>query len=260
MKSLQRPVIVLKFGGASLATVDRMALATHRISTAAQSHSVIVVVSALGHETDRLLGLMKTLNFDSTNPDADTVLASGEQIAAGLMSLALSQKGLPARAFLAHQMPIMTDGVFGDAQILSVGTARLRAAVQDGLIPVIAGFQGVDRENRLVTLGRGGSDTTAVAVAAAMQAELCEFYKDVDGIYSSDPKEDVNAIKFHTLTHQQMIDLAQHSPQILHTKAVRLAHTLGVRLHVRSAFDLSEGTFVLPSHEFQTTNLKRTYA
>jgi aspartate kinase len=238
------PLIVMKFGGAALATSDKMDLAARRVCGKMKSNRVIVVVSAMGDETDRLLEMTQAFSAGRKLADVDTVLAGGEQIAAGLMALALSHHGAAARSFLAHQLPIVTDSNFGDGQIQRVGTRKLLATLNAGVVPVVAGFQGIDQEGRLVTLGRGGSDTSAVAIAAATGAEMCELYKDVDAIYSADPRRVPTAERYQSLSYGEMERIAEREPQILHQKAIRLAKLRHIRLHIRSAFVEMAGTVV----------------
>jgi aspartate kinase len=238
------PLMVMKFGGAALATPEAIALAADRIIRQSASHRITVVVSAMGDETDRLLQLTAPFSRNSDISEIDTVLAAGEQVSAGLMALALTNRGKPARSFLAHQLDLRTDDRFGDGRILSIQTERLSQAILQGMIPVVAGFQGVNAEGRLVTLGRGGSDTSAVALAAALGAESCEFYKDVDGIYSDDPKRVPSAQRFDRIEFKSMEEIAVREPQILHLKAVKLASLAGIRLHVRSAFHDRSGTII----------------
>ena len=237
-------MLVMKFGGAALATPEGVVRAAKRIAHQIQrGHQAIVVVSAMGDETNRLLALTRQVSPSATNLlEMDTVLCAGEQVAAGLMVLALEAHGVRARSFLGQQIPILTDGQPSDAQIIHVETRNLKAALRSNVTPVIAGFQGVDSNARLVTLGRGGSDTTAVAVAAALQVDHCEFYKDVDGIYSADPAQTESARKFQFLTYEEMESLALSGAEVLSLKAVRMAAQLKVPLHVRSAFYETIGT------------------
>jgi aspartate kinase len=238
-------IVVMKFGGASLATTAALKQAARRVARRALTSQVVVIVSAMGDETDRLVGLGREITGKRFHPELDAILAAGEQVAAGLMALALIECGTPARSFLAHQLPLLTDGRFGDAQIVRTEVHSLLEALAAKVTPVVAGFQGIDMHQRLVTLGRGGSDTTAVSIAAALRADVCEFYKDVDGVYSSDPNVNQSARKLECITHEEMQAISEHSPQILHSKAVRLAAQYGVALHVRSAFAEIDGTRII---------------
>lgn len=239
----RRGRVVMKFGGASLANVERMKDAAKLIMDRRRSvDQVVVVVSAMNNFTDDLLDLTSSISMEPE--ETDTVLAAGEQIAAGLMALALQTQGISARSFLANQIPILTDGCAGNAQILSVGTENLERTLRIGQIPIIAGFQGIDHGGRIVTLGRGGSDKTAVAVAAALKADVCEFYKDVSGIYSADPNHNSHARKFDFVSFEQMTWLARNGAQVLHEQAAHMAGRLQVPLYVRSAFTNDEGTWI----------------
>jgi len=241
------PLVVMKFGGASLATPRLVERAAERIIQKLKTHNVVVVVSAMGDETERLLHLTENFSRIHNSAEVDTVLAAGEQIAAGLMALAISQKGIVARSYLAHQLALLTDGKHGDAEILSIDTEKLRFNLSENAVSVVAGFQGIDLEGRLVTLGRGGSDTSAVAIAAALAADVCEFYKDVDAIYSADPKRNNLAQRHNFLSFEEMEKISEREPQILHDKAIKLAKKHHIRLHLRSAFNDNEGTHIEPS-------------
>jgi aspartate kinase len=233
----------MKFGGAALATIPLVQNAAKLIARRARLDQVIVVVSAMGDVTDQLLALVKDVSAESPL-ETDTVLAAGEQISAGLLSIALQNQGIQARSFLAHQIPIFTDGSAGNAQITAVGTEAIERALRQGLVPVIAGFQGLDAGHRLVTLGRGGSDKTAVAVAARFGAYACEFYKDVSGVFTDDPHQNAQAEKLNFMSFEQMHRLASAGAQVLHEQAVALAGKLGVPLYVRSAFAEDAGTWI----------------
>jgi len=249
---------VLKFGGALLGTPELLLKAASLIASRAKAgEKIVVVVSAMGNDTDRLLQLARETKADlgSASVELDVVLAAGEQISAGLMALALQTFGVPARSFLAHQVPIQCSGAASDASLCSVRTENLRASIEADQVPVVAGFQGVDEQGRILTLGRGGSDTTAVAVAAALGARLCEFFKDVDGVYSTDPQKNLSAQKFSQLNYQQMELLAQSGAQVLHHKAVVLAREHRVSLYVRSLSN-APGTLISArsSNSLSTSN------
>jgi aspartate kinase len=236
---------VMKFGGAALATAARIRSAAARLGAEfSRGHQVIAVVSAMGDETDRLVALAAQISSETAHAEVDSVLAAGEQVSAGLMALALQQSGIRARSFLASQIRIRTDGCFGNAGIVEIETARLEASLSRGELPVIAGFQGVDAEERLVTLGRGGSDMTAVALAVSLRADACELFKDVDGVFSEDPRRNPHARKLERISYEQMDALVRAGAQVLQRSAVQLAARHGVRLHVRSAFHEESGTWV----------------
>src|SRR5438067_524618 len=182
-------VVVQKYGGTSVADVERIRSVAGRIArTRAAGHGVVVVVSAMAGETNRLLGLARAVAHAPDERESDALVASGEQVTAALTALALHEAGVPARSFLGHQVRIQTDSAHGRARIVRVDVERLRAALAEGAIAVVAGFQGVDGQGNITTLGRGGSDTSAVALAAALGADVCEIYTDVEGVYTSDPR------------------------------------------------------------------------
>jgi aspartate kinase len=239
--------VVMKFGGTSLATPELIRKAANRIADRKRAGAeVTVVVSAMNDDTDRLLGLAQSvsLGLSSANAELDAVLATGEQVSAGLMALALGSMGLKSRSFMATELPLRTDGNAGSAAIRSVGVKPLLQSLRQGAIPVVAGFQGVGPDGRITTLGRGGSDTTAVALAVALRAGCCEFYKDVDGVYAADPRTVPFAPKLDSLTFDEMSALVDAGAQVLHGPAVQLAKQHGLPLHLRSTFHGREGTWV----------------
>src|SRR5919204_1384120 len=182
-------LLVQKFGGTSVADVDRIRNVAGRIGRARTAgHDVVVVVSAMAGETNRLLALARAIARDPDERESDALVATGEQVTATLTALALRDAGVPARSFLGHQVRIETDSAYGRARIVRVDVDRLRAALSEGAVAVVAGFQGVDGQGSITTLGRGGSDTSAVALAAALAADVCEVYTDVEGVYTSDPR------------------------------------------------------------------------
>ena len=247
MHKINPSLAVLKFGGAALSTTERIAAAARLVAKAAGRYpQLVVVVSAMGKTTDHLLTLVDSLVKSRMAGDAsiDLILAAGEQIAAGLMAVALQAEGLTARPFLGSQVRIITDDIAGAATVKKVERARLSEALLRGEIPVVAGFQGVGSHGQITTLGRGGSDTTAVAVAAALGAAVCEFYKDVDGVYSEDPARAPSATKFATLSYDSMLALSKSGARVLSASAVTLAKNHSVNLVVRSAFTDALGTTV----------------
>ncbi len=258
------PILVMKFGGAALSSTSGLLNAARIvIERATEGFRPVVVVSAMGRETDRLLSLAREVStLGAPDLELDTVLAAGEQVSAGLFALALRSRGHDAKSLLAHQLPLLTDGRPGDARIVHVETRELLANLLNGMIPVVAGFQGVTASGRIVTLGRGGSDTTAVAIAGALRAYTCEFYKDVDGVYTMDPKQEPEAVKFDVMTYSAMSGLADRGAKVLHGKAVSLAESLKVPLHVRSAFvpRTEGGTWIGPLPQTLTVKSGEAYA
>jgi aspartate kinase len=240
-----RPLVVAKFGGTSVGSpalirrVARRAVAMRRSGV-----DVVLVVSAMSGETNRLLALAKTLAPRGPAREIDVLAATGEQVTAALTALAISAEGGRARSFLAHQLPLLTDGPHGDAEVRRLEPEALRASLAAGEIPVIAGFQGVDAAGSVTTLGRGGSDTTAVAVAVALGASACEIFTDVDGVYDADPRDGPGARKLPRIDYAAMQALASGGAKVLHGKCVRLAAAHDMPVYVRSTFSDAEGTWV----------------
>ncbi|HWP65242.1 MAG TPA: aspartate kinase [Candidatus Limnocylindria bacterium] len=239
-------LVVQKYGGTSVADVDRIRHVAERVARArAAGNSVVVVVSAMAGETNRLLALARAAADVPSEAESDVLATAGEQVTAGLLALVLLDRGIPARSFLGFQVPIVTDEGFGHARIREIDPTALRAALAAGQVAVVAGFQGVTRDGRITTLGRGGSDTTAVAVAAALGADVCEIYTDVDGVYTSDPRIVPGARKLSRIAHDEMLELASLGAKVLHIRSVEFAKRYSVPLHVRSSFDDGEGTWVV---------------
>jgi len=243
-------VIVQKYGGTSVGTLERIQAVAERVGrTHAGGHQVVVVVSAMAGETNRLLELAGKLSAQPAEREVDVLLSTGEQESAALLAIALQERGRKARSFLGHQIRIDTDSAFGRARIRSIGADRLRGCLQGGEIAVVAGFQGVDGDANITTLGRGGSDTSAVAVAAALKADVCEIYTDVDGVYTSDPRICPQARKLARISHDEMLELASLGAKVLQIRSVEFAKRYDVPVHVRSSFDDSDGTWVVPEDD-----------
>jgi len=239
-------LIVQKFGGTSVGTVERIRAVAERVAqTWRAGNRVVVVVSAMAGETNRLLKLAHDLASRPNPREADVVAAAGEQVAVGLVAIALQEKGVPARSFLGFQVPVITDGVFQKARIREIDTRKLRAVVDGGEVAVVAGFQGVDRAGNLTTLGRGGSDTSAVAIAAALGADVCEIYTDVDGVYTTDPRICPNARKLERISFDEMLELSSLGAKVLQIRSVEFAKRYNVPLCVRSSFHDDPGTWVV---------------
>lgn len=239
-------LIVQKFGGTSVGTVERIRAVAERVAqTWRAGNRVVVVVSAMAGETNRLLKLAHDLASRPNPREADVVAAAGEQVAVGLVAIALQEKGVPARSFLGFQVPVITDGVFQKARIREIDTRKLRAVVDGGEVAVVAGFQGVDPAGNLTTLGRGGSDTSAVAIAAALGADVCEIYTDVDGVYTTDPRICPNARKLERISFDEMLELSSLGAKVLQIRSVEFAKRYNVPLCVRSSFHDDPGTWVV---------------
>lgn len=248
--------IVQKFGGTSVGSIERIQnVAKWALDTQARGDKPVLVVSAMSGETNRLVELATQINPVPYSREYDLLVASGEQIAVGLVTLAInteaSRRGLisgdqyRARGFLGHQIGIITDSVFSKARIQAIDTTVLKREIAQDVIPVIAGFQGVDPENNITTLGRGGSDTSAVAIAVALQADDCEIYTDVDGVYTTDPRLCGEARKIKKISYEEMMELASLGAKVLQIRSVELAAKHNMPLHVRSSFDPVEGTHVV---------------
>ena len=229
--------IVQKFGGTSVADIDRIIRVSHKVKAELdRGHQVAVVVSAMAGATNKLIELCSDVSpmFDAR--EYDTVVATGEQITAGLTALALQKLGVNARSWLGWQIPIRTDDVHAKARILGIETEELERRMNDGEVPVISGFQGLSDRGRITTLGRGAGDLSAVAMAAALKADRCDIYTDVDGVYTTDPRIVARARKLKTITYEEMLELASQGAKVLQTRSVELAMNHRVRLQVLSSF------------------------
>lgn len=238
-------LIVLKFGGTSLADAPRLQRAAKRIAAErAAGNDVVAVVSAQGHTTDALLAQALRLHPDPPQRELDVCLATGEQLSAGLMAIALEAMGCPAVSLTGPQAGLVTDGVYGDARVLGLKPDRIRRELAAGNAVIVAGFQGAGPQGELTTLGRGGSDTTAVALAAFLGAALCRIYTDVDGVYDRDPRIYPDAQRFDTVGYEAMLALAREGAQVLHHRCVELAMAYRVPVQVLSSFRPGPGTLV----------------
>jgi aspartate kinase len=239
-------LIVQKYGGTSVGTSDRIRNVARRVLATRQAgHKVAVVVSAMSGETDRLLNLASEVSPRPNERERDVMVATGEQVSVALLAMALQDLGQPARSFLGHQIPIQTDSAFGKARIRHIDAQTLHSALDAGEIAVVAGFQGIDEAGNITTLGRGGSDTSAVAVAAALKADCCEIYTDVDGVYTTDPRICPNARKLERASYEEMLEMASLGAKVLHIRSVEFAMRYNVPVHVRSSFNDNEGTWVV---------------
>ena len=243
-------LLVQKFGGTSVGNLDRIRNVARRVGAVHRAgHKVIVVVSAIGGETDRLLRLGRELMSEPSSREMDALVSTGEQVSSALLSIALQAEGIPAMSLLGHQARILTDGVHSKARIRSIQGGKLEQAVDSGKVAVVAGFQGIDDDGNITTLGRGGTDTTAVAIAAAVKADACEIYTDVDGVYTADPNVCRRARKIARISYEEMLELASLGAKVLQIRSVEAAMKHQVRLHVRSSFEETEGTWVVREEE-----------
>jgi aspartate kinase len=240
-------LIVQKYGGTSVGSIERMKnVAARCLATQRAGHKVAVVVSAMSGETNRLLKLAAEIQDDPNDREVDVIVSTGEQVSVGLVALAIRASGGKARSFLGHQVKIVTDSAFSRARILSIDSRLLHDAFAAGEIAVIAGFQGMDESGNITTLGRGGSDTTGVAIAAALGADVCEIYTDVDGVYTTDPNVVPSARKIERISYEEMLELASLGAKVLQIRSVELGMKYGVPIHVRSSFSDVTGTWVVP--------------
>ena len=243
-------IIVMKFGGTSLGDEERVKIVSEKIIKNQKSKKkVLVVVSAMGKFTNKLIDEYSKYSKCYFNPEYDLVVSAGEQISAGILSAYLNEKGFKTRSLLGWQAPIKTDSFFGKARIQEINKGKIIKMFDCNDVIVMAGFQGVAENNRISTLGRGGSDTSAVAVAAALGAEVCEIYTDVDGIYTADPRDVIKAKKISKITYEEILEMSSSGSKVLQPRSVELAMKYGIKIHVRSSFKEQIGTFVVKEEE-----------
>jgi aspartate kinase len=243
-------LVVQKYGGTSVGDPEKIKRVARRVvETAQNGDGVCVVVSAMGHTTDELIELAAQVSPDPHPRELDMLLTAGERISMALLSMAINDLGRDAVSFTGSQAGIVTDTTHGKAKIVEVRSTRVREALAEGKVAIVAGFQGVSTALDVTTLGRGGSDTTAVAMAAALDADACEIYTDVDGVYSADPRLVPNARKLPAVSFEEMLELAAGGARVLALRSVEYARTHGVKLHVRSSFKPDEGTWVIKEEE-----------
>ena len=235
-------LVVQKYGGTSVADPDRIrAVAEHIVRTRRQGHDVVVVVSAMGKTTDDLIRLAQDVCPDPQGREMDMLLTAGERISMALLCMAIETHDVPTASFTGSQAGIVTDTTHGKAKIVEIRADRVTEALEQGKIVVVAGFQGVSTEKEITTLGRGGSDTTAVALAAALQADACEIFTDVDGVYTADPRRVPGARVIRELTHAEMLEMAANGAQVMHGRAVDIGDRFGVDIRVLSSFVDDDG-------------------
>ena len=243
-------IIVQKYGGTSVSDIDRIRAVGERVIAARRAgHEVVVVVSAMGHSTDELLAMAHRLTPMPNPRELDLLLTAGERIAMSLLAIAVNSAGFPAASYTGSQAGIITDTRHGRARIIDIRPGRIREALDRGAVVIVAGFQGVSTAYDVTTLGRGGSDTTAVALAAALGAEACEIYTDVSGVYTADPRIVPQARKLHAVSYEEMLEMAASGAPVLQLRAVEYARGSGVMLHVRSSFSEEDGTWVREEDE-----------
>ncbi len=243
-------LIVQKYGGSSVADAEGMKRVANRIVSAKRDgNQVVVVVSAMGDTTDELIELAKQITPIPSGRELDMLLTAGERISMALLAMAITNLGHEARSFTGSQAGVITTSAHGRARIIDVTPGRIQEALKEGAIAIVAGFQGISQDTKdVTTLGRGGSDTTAVALAAALDADVCEIYTDVDGVFSADPRVVPNARKLKTVTYDEMLELAASGAKVLHLRCVEYARRYDLPIHVRSSFTTNEGTWVVKDH------------
>jgi len=243
-------LIVQKYGGTSVADAPRIRHVADRVVATKQAgHDVVVVVSAMGDSTDDLIALARRVSTDPPPRELDMLLTAGERIAMALLAMAIADRGVTAKSFTGSQAGIITDTLHGKARILDVRAGRISEALSQGHIVIVAGFQGVSTDHDVTTLGRGGSDTTAVALAAALGAMSCEIYTDVDGVYTADPRLVPEARKLHVVSYEEMLEMAASGARVLMLRCVEYARRYGIPVHVRSSFTQAPGTWVREEDE-----------
>ncbi|CBS88045.1 aspartate kinase [Azospirillum lipoferum] len=235
--------IVLKFGGTSVGDIDRIKNVARKVEQEVKAgHQVAVVVSAMSGVTNQLVKYCNDIDKLHDAREYDAVVASGEQVTSGLLAIALQSLGIPARSWAGWQVPIRTDDTHGKARIVSIDTTEMEKSLQTGEVAVVAGFQGVSEQGRIATLGRGGSDTSAVALAAAVKADRCDIYTDVDGVYTTDPRIVAKARKLDKITYEEMLEMASQGAKVLQTRSVEMAMNHRVRVQVLSSFEAAAGS------------------
>ena len=238
-------LVVQKYGGTSVGSIDRiMNVARRAVATQKSGNQVVVVLSAMSGETDRLISLANEIDHEHNRREHDVLVSSGEQVSISLMAMAIETLKVKAISYLGSQVTIITDSDHSRARIMDIDGSRIKKSLDQGLIVVVAGFQGVDEDGEITTLGRGGSDTSAVAIATALKADVCEIYTDVDGIYTTDPNICKQARKLNKISYDEMLELASLGAKVLQIRSVEFAQKYSIPIHVRSSFSDSQGTIV----------------
>ncbi len=247
-------LIVQKYGGTSVGSVERIEAVADKIAAFREKgHEVVVAVSAMSGETNRLINLAQEVNDNPNRRELDVLLSTGEQVSISLLCMALNKRDIQAKSYTGHQVRILTDNAFGKARIKDIDSKKIFADLKAGFVTVIAGFQGIDEEGNITTLGRGGSDTTAVALAAALKADECQIYTDVDGVYTTDPRLVPDAKRLDKITFEEMLEMASQGSKILQIRAVEFAGKYNVPLRVLSSFEEGSGTLI----SFEDDNMEK---
>ncbi len=243
-------LVVQKYGGTSVGDVERIENVTNRVAKAREAgDDIVVVVSAMSGETNKLIGFAEHFTKNPAKKEMDMLLSSGERVTAALLSIALQARGYDAVAMTGRGAGIVTDNTHTYARITSIDPTAMQNAIKEGKIVIVAGFQGVDKDGSITTLGRGGSDLSAVALAGALKADQCEIYSDVDGIYTTDPRIEPNAKKLDSISYDEMLELSSLGAKVLQSRSVELAKKLGVKLYAKSSFSENKGTLITEENE-----------
>jgi len=243
-------IIVQKYGGTSVGTSERIKSVAQRIKKYIdKGYSVVVVVSAMGKTTDTLIALANEISLQPDKRELDMLLSTGEQVTIALLAMALHEIGIDAISYTGSQIKLITDGNFSNAKIESISTEKIMNSLKNNKVVIVAGFQGIDSDENITTLGRGGSDTSAAALAAVLKTRDCEIYTDVDGVFTADPRVVPNTRKLKEISYDEMLELARLGAGVLHSRSVEFSKKYNIRLHVRSSFNYEEGTIVMPREE-----------
>jgi aspartate kinase len=250
LQDIQSRIVVKKYGGTSVGSLERIEnVADRLVADLRRGEIPIVVASAMSGETNRLVAMAEKIDSEYRGPAYDMLVASGEQVSIALLAIALQKRGIKAQALLGFQLGIQTDKVYSKARIQKIDGDKLLNLCQQGIIPIVAGFQGVDEEDNITTLGRGGSDTTGVALAAAINAKSCEIYTDVAAVCTADPRLVPGAKELSKVSFEEMMEMAALGSKVLHIRCVEIAAKYGIRIHLRSTFETREGTWIVPEGE-----------
>ena len=250
-------LLVEKYGGTSVKDIGRVMAVAHNARKKIEAgHQIVMVVSAPGGMTDELIDKAKLISSNPSGRELDVLLSTGEQVSIALMAMALESIGVKAISYTAAQLGIVTEGAHNSAQIKKIDTTNIKKRLDEGYVVIVAGFQGINHSGCVTTLGRGGSDTSAVAIGAALGAEEVDIYTDVDGIYSADPRIIKGSIKHETLSFEEMLEMAGSGAKVLHTRCVELAAKYNISIHLRSSFDWTEGTKVMEVQDMERTVIK----
>ena len=246
----EKKIVVQKYGGTSVGSAERIKVVAERIKSYVENnYSVVVVVSAMGKTTDSLVQLASEITDKPSSREMDVLLSTGEQVTIAVLAMALHEIEIDAISLTGSQVGVRTDGNFSNARIESISTERIYEGLKENHVVIVAGFQGVDDDMNITTLGRGGSDTSAVALASVLDTRNCEIYTDVDGVYTADPRVIENPTKLNEISYDEMLEFARLGAGVLHSRSVEFAKKYNVRLHVRSSFNYEEGTIVMPREE-----------